>query len=208
MTKQFLEQTNARVIATARNPDDSSELNELKRKYDESRLLTLTLDVQKCEQFNALKNFLQEKGITSLDVVLGNAGISNATHPHNPFLECTPDDMREVYETNVIGNMLLLQTFHDMLARGGPKIAAIMSSSLGSYTNAGQKAEGTTVAYRCSKAALNMLSVLYATEPAARDSGIKVVILHPGWVKTDMGQAGGQEAKVDIDESTEGFLKF
>lgn len=208
LVKQFLERTNAFVIATARNPEDSSELQELKRQYDESRLITPTLDIQKPEHFSDLKNFLCQRGINSIDVLIGNAGISNATHPHNPFMECTKEDMLEVYETNVVGNMLLLQTFHDMLLRGVPKIAAIMSSSLGSYTNAAEKAEGTTVAYRCSKAALNMLSVLYADEPSARDAGIKVLILHPGWVKTDMGQVGGQPAKLEIDESTQGILEI
>lgn len=206
LTKQFLERTNACVIATARNPDESSELQELKRNFDENRLIVAPLDVQKPDQFSALKDFLSQRGMNSIDILIGNAGISNATHPHNPFLECTPDDMREVYETNVIGNMLLLQTFHEFLVRGGPKIAAIMSSSLGSYTNAAEKAEGTTVAYRCSKAALNMLSILYASEPSARDAGVKLVILHPGWVKTDMGQTGGQQAKIDIEESTDGIL--
>lgn len=194
------------MVATARNPDESSELQELKRNFDENRLIVAPLDVQKPDQFVALKDFLSQRGMNSIDILIGNAGISTTTHPHNPFLECTPDDMREVYETNVIGNMLLLQTFHEFLIRGDSKIAAIMSSSLGSYTNAAEKSEGTTVAYRCSKAALNMLSILYASEPSAHEAGVKLIILHPGWVKTEMGQTGGQKTKIDIEESTDGML--
>lgn len=208
LVKQFLERTNARVVATSRCPDEAYELHELKKTYDEARLLTPKLDVQDDGDFQRVKDFLGSQGIHTLDIIIGNAGISNATHPHNPFLECTREDMREVFETNVIGNMRLLQVFHDMLTSSSLRLSLIMSSSLGSYTNAAELAEGSTIAYRCSKAALNMLAVLYASEPSVKESGVKVIILHPGWVKTDMGLVGGQPAKIDIEESTEGILEL
>jgi len=62
------------------------------------------------------------------------------------------------------------------------KTIANISSQMGSITN---WAGGSEYIYKSSKAALNMTMACFADEVAA--DGIKVVIYHPGWVRTDMG---------------------
>jgi NAD(P)-dependent dehydrogenase (short-subunit alcohol dehydrogenase family) len=205
LVKEFLNNTNARVIATTRSVD-SEPLQSLREQFDESRLIILRLDVTKDDEFEQVKEELCNKGINCIDILIGNAGISSVDHPHNPFMQCSREDMIQVFNTNVVGNMKLLQTFHDFLNNSRLKLAVLMTSSLGSYTHAAEKAEGSTVAYRVSKAALNMLAVLFATDPSSVDNGVKTMIVHPGHVKTDMGLAGGQEAKLDIEESADGLL--
>ncbi|XP_074406988.1 uncharacterized protein LOC106629584 isoform X3 [Zonotrichia albicollis] len=59
--------------------------------------------------------------------------------------------------------------------------------------------------YRCSKAALNMLSKCQSL--AYKEHGILCVALHPGWVQTDLGSAAGEAPPVTVDDSVQGMLK-
>jgi NAD(P)-dependent dehydrogenase (short-subunit alcohol dehydrogenase family) len=61
---------------------------------------------------------------------------------------------------------------------------------------------GTSYQYRSSKTALNMALSILAKELAPRD--ISVVLLDPGWVKTDMG---GQHAQLTPEQSIGGMRK-
>jgi NAD(P)-dependent dehydrogenase (short-subunit alcohol dehydrogenase family) len=72
-----------------------------------------------------------------------------------------------------------------------------ITSTMGSI----QLSTGDMVPYRVSKAALNMLTKNMAI--AYRPSGITVVGLHPGWVRTDMG---GPEAPLSVEESVSKLL--
>jgi NAD(P)-dependent dehydrogenase (short-subunit alcohol dehydrogenase family) len=55
--------------------------------------------------------------------------------------------------------------------------------------------------YRASKAALNSLTRGFVAT-AAKNRAIRVLTLHPGWVRTDMG---GEDAPLSIDESVRGM---
>ena len=61
---------------------------------------------------------------------------------------------------------------------------------------------GRSYAYRASKTALNMFTVSMKKE--ALEDNIAFVILHPGWVKTDMG---GDRAPVEIPDSIAGMMR-
>jgi NAD(P)-dependent dehydrogenase (short-subunit alcohol dehydrogenase family) len=59
-----------------------------------------------------------------------------------------------------------------------------------------QLSDGGMTSYRVSKAALNMLTRNQAIE--YKKDGIAVVMVHPGWVRTDMG---GPAAPMTVAES-------
>lgn len=73
-----------------------------------------------------------------------------------------------------------------------------MSSMLGSLT----MNFGRSYAYRESKAALNQFARTIAVE--VEPKGIVVTVLHPGYVRTDMG---GPDGKLSVDESVSGLMK-
>ena len=60
---------------------------------------------------------------------------------------------------------------------------------------------GKSYAYRASKTALNMLSIAMKNELDA--AGISIMIIHPGWVETDMG---GPNAPLSVGESIDGIM--
>jgi NAD(P)-dependent dehydrogenase (short-subunit alcohol dehydrogenase family) len=129
-----------------------------------------------------VRNNLSSAGINTIDMLIGNAGISNPDHPHDPILQTSVEDMINVYETNCVGNLLLLQTFHSMVAKSQLKLVLLVTSDRGSYKNAAQtqKEEDEITSYRASKAGLNMIGVIYATDKEVKESGIKLLLVHPG----------------------------
>lgn len=168
------------MIATCRHPEHASLLHDLQKRYEQeqSRLLICPLDISHDRSIQDLYNQLPSMGVNTIDMLICNAGISNRNHPSDPVLTASTEDMMSVFRTNVVGNLRLLQTFHPMLANSSIKIALLMSSSRGSFTNAAEIGEQTS--YRVSKAGLNMIGVLYASDPEVREAGIKVIMMHPG----------------------------
>jgi NAD(P)-dependent dehydrogenase (short-subunit alcohol dehydrogenase family) len=65
----------------------------------------------------------------------------------------------------------------------------------------------TAATYRISKAALNMACMTLAHEPALRTAGARVLVMHPGWVATDMGSSGGRVPPLTVEDSTAGMVE-
>jgi NAD(P)-dependent dehydrogenase (short-subunit alcohol dehydrogenase family) len=129
----------------------------------------------------------------SLDLLVLNAGTAGR---RTPVLQTTePGDFDAVMRTNVFGPMRLVAALADRVADGGR--IAVISSRMGSI---GEMSNGNSVLYRASKAAVNAIARAAAIELAAR--GVTVVVLHPGWVKTDMG---GPQADIDVATSVAGM---
>ncbi len=124
-----------------------------------------------------------------LDVLINNAGIDARAlgapdDDRGPFA-LSPEVMLEVTRINAVGPMLVTRAARPLLRAGRDPLVVNVSSQLGSMQVAASK--GRDTAYCVSKAALNMWTVKSAGALAA--DGITTVMVHPGWVKTDMGGA-------------------
>ena len=127
-----------------------------------------------------------------LDVLVNNAGISLDGGPSSALtLELT--NLRRTYETNVFGVFSVTKAFVPLLERSDAGRIVNMSSGLGSLTGNsdpnGQYASIKPLAYNSSKAALNMMTVIFAAE--LKDTKVKVNAADPGYVATDLNQHSG-----------------
>lgn len=204
LVRSALAEPSTFVIATCRTPTSAKELQEIAKQFKEDRLLILPLDTTSADSYKTAVNFLKEKGIASIDVLIANAGISNPDHPSDPILTCSEKTMMDVFQTNCVGTMLTLQNFTPHLQRGSTKLCVLLSSRLASIEQA--EGVGGYTSYRASKAAMNMLAMTYSEDSTVKESNIRTLCMHPGWVQTDMGERGGRKASVTVVDCTKGIL--
>lgn len=106
--------------------------------------------------------------------------------------------MLHCFKVNTIGPLLTAQALirQQLLAKGS--VLAILTSKMGSLED---NTSGGSYAYRASKAAVNQVAKSLSMD--LRAEGITVVLLHPGFVRTDMTRFSGL---IDVDESVSGMI--
>jgi len=214
--KQCLER-NATVVATHRStelPDSLVQLQALHPLPDttSSRLHGLTMDLTSESSIESAARKLQSMNVASLTHIIHNAGIylpgtsfdGTARGPRAAAPKVTKETLMRTYEINTIAPLLIAQHFVSLMSRPRTKddkntaVLAILSSKVGSVDD---NSSGGAYAYRSSKSALNNIAKSLSVDLA---EDCRVVLLHPGYVKTDMTGGNGL---IDASESVEGMLK-
>ena len=189
LTEQFA-RDGWQVLACCRNPADAGQLQALIEPNPAIEIHTL--DVTNYEQMATLADKL---GRRPIDILLSNAGIYGSKGVG--FGEVDADEWRKVLEVNTIAPLMLVQTFVEQIASSQQKLAAVISSKVGSIAD---NSSGGSYIYRSSKTAVNQVVKSLSIDLASR--AITVISLHPGWVKTDMG---GPNAEISTDTSVSGL---
>ena len=178
-----------RVIATCRVPETAMELTRIRGEVE-----IRALDIGNQEQIHALANSLRKEAI---DLLLNNAGIYGPRPSRLGNIEY--DTWESVMRINVMAPLKVCESFSIHVANSELKKIAIMSSKMGSIDD---NNSGGSYVYRSTKAALNAVMKSLSIDLAS--NGISVAILHPGWVRTDMG---GPSGLIDVFESVSGLRK-
>lgn len=155
----------------------------------------LPLDVASDASAAALGNMLKGRPI---DLLINNAGVIGPDAAHQTSTDMDFAGFQAALDTNVLGPLRVTQALLPNLRAAKAAKVAVISSQMGQLSS---KQSGF-VAYRASKAAVNKVFQCLATDLAGE--GIAVAMLHPGWVRTDMGGAG---ADLDVSESAAGIRK-
>lgn len=129
------------------------------------------------------------------DLVFINAGIYGPAH--QSAVDASAAEVAQLFMVNAVAPLRLAER---LLPRLDPQrgVLAFMTSELGSVAG---NASGGMALYRASKAALNSMTRSFVA--GLGESGLTVLNLHPGWVRTDMG---GEAAPLDVDTSVKGLL--
>jgi len=189
MVKQLLS-AGCNVVGACRNPDGARDLWEVESDY-KTRFRLLKIDVSDASSIEAAA-----KAISALpiDVLVNNAGILRGAE--EGLMTLSFDDVLKSFLINTVGPMRVTKAFMPNLRLAtNPKIINITSKMGSIEDNKG----GGYYGYRMSKTALNMFNSCLKSE--FRD--IISVVLHPGWVKTEMG---GPSAPTDPYDSVKGLL--
>lgn len=178
------------VIATVRDAQKAGELQALAK---DGKLQVETLDTAKPEQAQALAKRLAGTQIDLLFIVAGqSAGGQKPVH------EVPAEEVAAAFLVNSYGPPATAEALLPLLRAGAPVV--LMTSVLGSHASvakAGGAMSGMET-YNATKSALNMLGIAFAQRHAER----RVILMHPGWVKTDMG---GENAPLDVPTSVRGM---
>lgn len=125
----------------------------------------------------------------SLDILINNAGVMKR--------DLTKQSFAESFLVNATIPFLMTKAMLPFLSKAKePKVAQI-STLMGSIAD---NSSGGYYEYRSSKAALNMITKSLTLD----HPNVRFAIIHPGWVKTDMG---GDGAPVEPDDSAQGIWK-
>lgn len=197
LVRRYLELGERRVFATCRRPDAASELQQLAGQHGD-RLTVLPLEVTDLDSIAAAAKQVAQQ-IDGLDLLINNAGI-NPKDGSQDFAAITPETMLNVMNVNVVGPLMVVKGFVDLLKAGNNVRLVNISSQMGSLTN---RPNGGPYAYCSSKSALNMVTRTLAAD--LKPYGVTTITVHPGWVRTDMG---GPNASLTAEDSTHSMVAF
>ncbi|MFF2550865.1 SDR family oxidoreductase [Nocardia sp. NPDC058058] len=158
--QEFLERGAGKVYVTARKPEVSAD----------PRIVPVELEVTDSDSIAAVADRAGD-----VSIVVNNAGVLRS----GSLLRGEIADVRETFETNVFGPLLIARAFAPILAANGGGALVDIHSVLSWSSGAG--------AYGASKAALWSITNSLRIELAGQ--GTQVVGVHLGFADTDMVKA-------------------
>eukprot|EP00834_Sanchytrium_tribonematis_P008315 NODE_939_length_2999_cov_0.589310.p1 type:complete len:239 gc:universal NODE_939_length_2999_cov_0.589310:1942-2658(+) len=149
----------------------------------------IPLDVADSKSISELPNHIKQP----IDLLINNSGVLLKDNLPN----INQDSLLQQFTVNSIGPILIAQSLLPLLEQSSdPKIVNI-TSRMGSIQD---NTSGGRYGYRASKAALNMMTKSFSLDKPA----ITTILLHPGYIKTDMTQ---QQGDMEADEAVKRMIK-
>ena len=175
-----------RVIGTARTPEQAAALAAAGAEVEQ-------LDVTDQASVDRLARALTDQPV---DLLINNAGIQPLAWS---LAEVELGQFEAALQVNTIGPVRVLRALLPNLRSSQLRQVVNVTTNLSSLVG---NTEGGFYGYRESKAALNMFTRSLAAELGPE--GFICIVLHPGWVRTDLG---GPDAPLALPESAEGMRR-
>ncbi|TYJ58963.1 hypothetical protein B9479_000402 [Cryptococcus floricola] len=167
------------VVAAVRDPSKMPKL--------EGDVVVVKIDSESnTDPFDAVEELKTKHNIHHLNTVFANAG---ATPTPALLVDTTPDQFDFMVATNVRGPLMLFKAVRPLLTDDDKFVGA--GSDLGIMT--GNLYNPYLGVYGTTKAAITYLMRGFHYE----EPKLKVFSLHPGWLDTDLGNAGAAMSGLD-----------
>ncbi|PYH96480.1 NAD(P)-binding protein [Aspergillus ellipticus CBS 707.79] len=206
LVQKYLARPETTVIAAVRSPKstDSKSLADLPTD-NTSRLITIKIDASSNTDAHDAVKTLEKHDIASLDIVIANAGVVDAT-AFVPVAEVKITQLQDYLDVNTVGPVRLFQATLPLLRKSSRARFILMSSLLATISDA-KDIPFPIGAYGASKAAANFLVQKIDFE----NEGIATLAVNPGSVKTASGNeaaraVGFPEAAVELHESVDAIV--
>lgn len=179
------------VYACTRVPEKAKDLIDLATKNDNLHILKMDI----ADEDSIIEAVASVK--EPIDLLINNAGVIGDTEEDLDSFQV--DTMLDTFLINTVGPLLVLSSLREHLAKSEGKQVVNISARMGSIS---ENATGGYYSYRASKTALN--SVMRTAAIELEMDKIHTLIMHPGWVRTDIG---GENATVSVEESVINMTK-
>ncbi|QIW98339.1 hypothetical protein AMS68_003857 [Peltaster fructicola] len=134
-----------------------------------------------------------------LDVLINNAGA--AAYDADGVKSTTVEDLTNIFRINVGSVQAVTSSLLPLLEKGKTRKVINISTTLGSITHSKVYDWAPATSYKTSKAALNMLTKIYAN--TYESQGFTFLLITPGWLKTDLGS---QNADLPVEVGVKSVL--
>ena len=179
-----------RVIACCRRPLEATALSKLEGNIDIQEV-----SVGEDESVSQLASRLN--GV-AIDTIINNAGTMGPEAKRQSVLDMDFSGWADAFNINSMGPVRIMQALlPNLKMTESPKVMTV-TSQMGALSLDMTSAH----AYCSSKAALNKFMRLASID--LKPDGIAVGLVHPGWVRTDMG---GPRAHLSPEESAAGCVE-
>jgi NAD(P)-dependent dehydrogenase (short-subunit alcohol dehydrogenase family) len=185
--------------ATHRTTADTTQLSSLASKFP-GRLHCHALDINNDADLAQLADSLKASG-TCIDILINNAGVMSPNA--SDFGSIDRDSVNKGLATNATAPLMVTQALQPLMLASSQPLVVMISSSLASIGARIEPTDWKNFAYNASKAALNMVGRMLHLEFTKTTPQIGVLLLHPGWVRTDMG---GEEAPLSTEQSASALM--
>lgn len=183
-----------RVFACCRKPAAADLLNRLINQFPD-RIQAHALDVTAHQQIEQLAQTLTGQPI---DLLINNAGVYPPDRG-DAFGKTDYAAWQHAFEANTMAPLKMTEAFIKQVARSELKTIVTITSKMGSVAD---NRGGGSYIYRSSKSGVNI--VVKSLSIDLNPQKIIAVVLHPGWVKTDMGGPG---ALITTEQSVTGMRR-
>jgi NAD(P)-dependent dehydrogenase (short-subunit alcohol dehydrogenase family) len=177
---------------------------EAAKQLNSANVKVVAIDVSDKASIEAARKTIGNE-VEVLDVLINNAGISGGFSQEASSVDV--DTIREVFETNFFGSIMVAQAFLDLLKKADePRIVNVTSglASLTLHSDPLWKYYSVKhTAYTSSKTALNAYTVFLAYE--LRDTKFKVNVVDPGYTATDFN---GHSGPGSVEDAAKIIVKY
>lgn len=177
---------------------DNTKVENIKNMYPE-KFEFILMDTSSDESVIRAGTIINQY-TESLDILINAAAIL-PPNSANVLEDFDITQSMELFAVNTLGPLRVVKDLLSLIKKGEEKLIVNISSEAGSMTTHCDYI--TRYDYCMSKAALNMQSIIL--QRYLEKDGIKVLLIHPGWLRTEMG---GEEAPILPSESAESIVKL